>query len=64
MNVEPNKAPITAAERIRRMRQRRKIEAGTSCADATTPNASSQTMNVDSETELMEYYEDVYKRQL
>ena len=39
------------------MRQRRKVEASTSCADAATPNASSQTTNVDSEIELMECYE-------
>ena len=54
MNEESKKASMTAAERMRRMRQHRKVEASISLADAATPNASSQTMNVDIEIELIE----------
>jgi hypothetical protein len=42
INEESKNAPITAAERMRRMRQRRQVEASTSRADAATPDASSQ----------------------
>jgi hypothetical protein len=45
---------MTAAELIWRMRQRRQVEASTSRAEATTHDASSQAMDVDSEIEPME----------
>jgi hypothetical protein len=45
---------MAAAERMRRMRQRRQFEASTSRADAVTPDVRSQAMNVDSEIEPME----------
>jgi phage/plasmid primase-like uncharacterized protein len=48
------KAPMTTAERMRRMKQRRQVEASASRAEATTPDASSQAMDVDSEIEPME----------
>jgi hypothetical protein len=54
INAESKNAPMTAAERMRRMRQRRQVEATTSRADAATPDASSQAMDVDSEIEPME----------
>jgi hypothetical protein len=37
---ESRKARMAAAERMRRMRQRRQVEASTSSADATMPDAS------------------------
>jgi hypothetical protein len=51
---ESQKAPMTAAELMWRMRQRRQVEASTSRTDATMPDASSQAMDVGSEIELME----------
>jgi hypothetical protein len=54
INEEFKNAPLTAAERMRRMRQRRQVEASTSRADAATPDAISQAMDVDSEIEPME----------
>jgi hypothetical protein len=38
---ESKKAPMTAAEQMRRMRQRRQLEVSTSHADPATPDASS-----------------------
>jgi hypothetical protein len=46
INEESKNTPITAAERMRRMRQRQQVEASTSRADAATPEASSQAMDV------------------
>ena len=40
MKEESKKAPVTAAERMWRMRQCQKVEASTSCADAATPNVT------------------------
>jgi hypothetical protein len=55
INEESKNAPMTAAERMRRMmQQRRQVEASTSRADAATPDASSQAMDVDSQIEPME----------
>jgi hypothetical protein len=54
INEESKNAPMTAAERMRRRRQRRQFEASTSRADAATPKASSQAMDVDSQIEPME----------
>jgi hypothetical protein len=45
---------MTEAERMGRMRQRRQFEVSTSRADAATPDASSQAMDVDIEKEPME----------
>jgi transcription elongation GreA/GreB family factor len=49
INEESKNAPMTAAERMRRMRQRRQFEASTSRTDAATPDASSQAMDVDTD---------------
>jgi hypothetical protein len=51
---ESKKAPMTAAEWMRRMRHRQQLEASTSCTDATMPHASSQAKDVDSEIKPME----------
>jgi hypothetical protein len=52
--IEELKKALITAERMRRMRQRRHVEASTSRADAATPDASSQAADVDSEIEPME----------
>jgi hypothetical protein len=51
---ESKKAPMTAPEQMRNTKQRRQVEASISRSGAATPDASSQAIDVDSETGPME----------